>query len=70
VEETEWRDDIVLCFRDSTFCRYYEQCAHHPEECKRALTPKVLKEAREWWGKDNPPICEFAGVPSCFVLRS
>jgi len=58
--------EVLLCYKDNTFCTAYEQCIHHPEECKRALTPEIIKEAEEWWGSVPAPICTWSGVPPCF----
>lgn len=42
----------MICYRDRTYCT--APCA--TEDCDRKLTDVVLKDAREWWGKDGAPI--------------
>jgi hypothetical protein len=54
----------MMFYRDKTFCTYL-QCAD--KECNRRLTDEIKQKAREWWGKDNPPICVFAARPECFI---
>jgi hypothetical protein len=57
----------MICFRDMTFCTFYNECAEG-EECHRALTPEVRKRADDWW-KDcggEAPIAHFGNKPECF----
>ena len=57
----------MICFRDKTFCTFYKECTKG-QLCDRALTPDVIKQAHEWWGGEDAPICEFVGIPpECFV---
>lgn len=37
----------MLCYRDTTYCASRD-CKN---ECGRQLTPEIVKEADEWWGK-------------------
>ncbi len=53
----------MLCYRDMTFCTYYEECKDG-KDCFRALTPEVIKAAEAWMKK--PPIAMFAEKPECF----
>lgn len=59
----------MLCYRDMTFCTYYKNCAK-AEECDRALTPEIQKDADKWWESfkidGSPPICMFAEKPECY----
>jgi hypothetical protein len=52
-------------YKDKTFCGFYKECANG-ENCDRALTPEVEKNAKEWWGGDDAPICQFIDKPECF----
>jgi hypothetical protein len=54
----------VLCFRDQTFCTFWENCAKAPE-CHRPLTPEVREKALKWWGGEGYPISMFLNKPSC-----
>ncbi len=54
----------MMCYRDMTFCPYYAECASGAD-CRRALTPIIQAEAREWMG-DNAPVCVFAEKPDCY----
>lgn len=54
-----------MCYRDMTFCPFYEDCKHR-EECHRPLTPEVVKKAEEWWGGPDAPIAEFTSKPNCY----
>lgn len=56
---------MVLCYKDMTFCKYYETCKDG-KKCHKALTPEVRKKAREWWGKETAPISVFAEKPECY----
>ena len=53
----------MICFRDKTFCPYYEECVKG-ENCPDALTEKVKEDAERWM--KNAPIMQFAGKPECF----
>jgi len=55
----------MMCYRDMTFCSFYEDCTGHPA-CLRALTPAIEYEAKVWWGSDTAPICQFVMAPECF----
>jgi len=59
----------MICYRDTTFCRYYRDCAL-AETCHRPLTPEVRAAAEEWWGEPGAPIAEFAEQPGCHVAKS
>jgi hypothetical protein len=50
---------------DMTFCKYYKECKKG-NECSRALTDKVKKDAEKWWKGNDPPICIFAEKPDCY----
>ena len=56
----------MMCFRDKTFCPFYEDCSGHPL-CGRGLTPAILYDASIWWGGDDAPISQFADKPDCFA---
>ncbi len=58
----------MICYRDRTFCPF-DTCKHF-ETCKIALTEQVKKDAKKWWGKDNPPIAEYVDKPNCYNERS
>lgn len=59
----------MICYRDMTFCRHYENCAH-AAECHRPLTPKVVEAAERWWGSADAPIMTFAEQPHCHEQTS
>jgi len=42
----------MLCYKDMTFCG----SKVHKPDCKRALTPEIIKAAEKWWGSDDAPI--------------
>lgn len=54
----------MICYKDMTFCSYYKKC-NDAKNCDRKLTPEVIKAAEEWM--KDPPICQFAEKPTCFV---
>ena len=56
----------MICFRDRTFCPFYEKCGDGLA-CPRALTPQIIEKAKEWWCKDGAPIARFAEKPECFI---
>jgi len=51
----------MLCYKDMTFCG----SKVHKPDCKRALTPEIIKAAEKWWGSDDAPIAVayFCGEP-------
>ena len=51
----------MMCFRDMTFCQFYEKCAA-AEECGRAYT----EEIREQVAMSGLPACLFVEKPGCF----
>ena len=57
-----------MCYKDKTFCPY-ESCKLF-RSCSRALTKEVKASAKEWWGKDDPPICVYSERPSCFIREA
>ena len=54
----------MLCFRDKTFCGYWNDC-EHGESCGSALTPGVVADAE----RSGLPISQFGGHPTCFDER-
>ena len=56
----------MMCYRDMTFCRFYEDCKHK-DNCARPLTPEVLAAAQEWWSPctGGAPIAQFSTKPNC-----
>jgi len=52
-------------FRHQTFCNAYgDTCI--TSECNRAVTPRVLMDARAWWGpKGEPPIAKADLSKNC-----
>lgn len=56
-----------MTYRDMTFCRG-DGCQNF-STCFRALTPEVERKAKEWWGGDGAPICEWAfpTLLDCYV---
>jgi hypothetical protein len=58
----------MMCYRDMTFCPFWEDCAN-ADECPRPLTPEVQKGAVAWWGDPNPPIAMFVYKPECHRLK-
>ncbi len=55
----------MMCFRDRTFCNFYNECADG-STCSRALTEKVLQDATKWWGSKDAPISMYIEKPKCF----
>ena len=54
----------MMCFRDMTFCPFHKDCAES-KDCGRAETEDVIKEATEWWGGPDFPICVYSAKPDC-----
>jgi hypothetical protein len=54
----------MICYRDMTFCPFYQNC-QKSETCHRPLLEDVRLKAREWWGSDNAPIAVFGEKPTC-----
>ncbi len=51
----------MLCYRDMTFCGYYEDC-RKGKTCHRALTIAVRNAAQS----NHLPICQFGEHPDCY----
>jgi hypothetical protein len=58
----------MICFRDMTFCPFWETCAG-ATTCGRALTPEVVADAHRWWGNDKAPISQYTQPPTCHVMK-
>ncbi len=58
----------MICFRDMTFCPFYDDCAL-ASQCHRPLTPEVVAAAHKWWGSDKAPIAQFVDKPKCHTVR-
>jgi hypothetical protein len=62
----------MLCYKDRTYCTFYKEC-EYGEDCIRALTEKVQKDAEKWWesyeSKDQVPVSIFADKPDCFISK-
>ena len=58
----------MICFRDMTFCPFYEDCAK-AKDCNRPLTEEVERQAFEWWGSDDAPIAQWTEKPDCHVKK-
>ena len=50
----------MICYRDMTFCPYWEQCESGPS-CERRLTGEVVEKAQAlglpictWYDKEDP----------------
>ena len=58
----------MMCYRDMTFCPFYENCAK-ASNCHRPLTPKVQEAAAQWAAKfikdGDVPIAVFHEKPDC-----
>ena len=54
-----------MCYKDRVFCQFWQNC-RDGHICKIALTPKVIKDAEEWWGNNEPPIQTYSEKPVCF----
>ncbi len=54
-------DDLMLCYKDRTFCQHWLKCADG-EECGRALTQAVKDGA----DRANLYISQYLGHPDCF----
>jgi len=51
----------MICYKDMTFCSYYNGCDE--EDCDRKLTPEVEAAAEKF----GLPICQFLNKPDCWV---
>lgn len=61
----------MFSYKDMTFCQFHNEC-NDSESCHRALTEKVLQDAKKWWNnispnEGEPPICMYSDTPHCFV---
>jgi hypothetical protein len=56
----------LMTYKDMTFCEFYKDC-EDGKTCDRALTEKVIKNAKKWWRGFNgePPIAKFIEKPNC-----
>jgi hypothetical protein len=54
----------MMCYKDMTFCRFYEDCTK-AKECHRPYTPEVKAAAEKWWGSEDAPVCFFMNKPAC-----
>lgn len=57
----------MMCFKDMTFCPFWEDCTHG-DVCKRAFTPELKAEAKKWM--DCPPICYYSEKPKCWKEKA
>ena len=55
---------MMICYRDMTFCDF-KDCSGF-SECHRAMTDKVVLEAKKWWGSEDFPIARFMNKPDCY----
>lgn len=56
----------MISYRDRTYCAFAE-CSKFCL-CDRALTEKVMDDARQWWGSEDAPIAQFMGEPECLEV--
>ena len=56
----------MIHYKDMTFCPFYESC-QDGNDCFRALTEQVKKDAQGWWGGDDAPVSIFTAKPPCYV---
>ena len=54
----------MICFLDKTFCA----SPNCKDKCGRKLTDKLIKQAIDWWGKEDFPVamrefCDENGEP-------
>lgn len=55
----------MMCYKDRTWCSFYEDCKH--VECKIRLTHEVKQAAEKWWGSgDGAPISVYVSKPDCW----
>jgi hypothetical protein len=54
----------MMCFRDMTFCEFFEDCAN-AKDCHRPLTQEVKDAAARWWKSKDAPIATFVSKPEC-----
>jgi hypothetical protein len=59
----------MLCFRDKTFCPYWESCING-KTCDRAITPEVIADGVKWWKSDDFPMAMYSEKPSCFEFAA
>ena len=55
----------MICYKDITFCSFYKECKDG-DKCKKALTPKIVEDAKKWWGSSGAPISLYINKPDCF----
>jgi len=58
----------MICYRDMTFCTFWEKCKKG-KECFYALTDEEVKKAHKWWGNKQAPISIFSKKPDCFKKK-
>ena len=56
-----WAGDAMICYKDTTFCRDWEQCIDG-KTCPRALRPIVAEAAN----REGLFTSQFIGPPKCF----
>jgi len=56
--------DLMICFRDRTFCGA-DNCKKF-FQCPSALTLEVKEAAVKWWGNEEAPIAMYLDTPSCY----
>jgi len=54
----------MICYKDKTFCDYTD--CNKFKGCDRAYTDDVLKEAKEWWKRNDPPVMFYISEPECY----
>lgn len=51
----------MKCFRDTTYCRYYQHC-RYGKVCNKALTQEIREEAMKY----RFFLCEYTIEPDCY----
>ena len=51
----------MLCYRDMTFCPFWQECTRG-KECHRALTEEVVHAAKV----EGLDICSWSEEPGCY----
>ena len=52
----------MMCYKDMTFCTFYQKCTD-ASKCGRALTDRVKLAAQQF----NMPVSIFGDKPDCYI---
>lgn len=46
----------MIGYKGMMFCKAWDSCKKG-NDCPRAITPEVERQATKWWGGEDYPIC-------------